>query len=135
MSHDYDSYKSINSDGYNAIHLAAMKNSGPALRIILTESISNNRNWLIDEQVEDGSTALHFSTINSTNSDDSIQVLLDHGANPDLSNNLGQTPLHLACINENAFSIRTLVKFNSTVNIADINGYSPLHEIIKVMTH
>ena len=30
-------------DGYNAIHLAAMKNSSSALRIILSESISNNR--------------------------------------------------------------------------------------------
>ena len=56
---------------------------------LFVKLFSNNnygffRNWLIDEQVDDGSTALHFSTINSTNTDDSIQVLLDHGANPDL---------------------------------------------------
>jgi ankyrin repeat protein len=56
---------------------------------------------------------------------------LDSGANPDLTNNLGQTPLHLAASNENAFSIRTLVKYNANVNCFDINGNTPLHEIIK----
>ena len=58
--------------------------------------------------------------------------MLDSGANPDLTNNLGQTPLHLAATNENAFSIRTLVKYNANVNCFDINGNTPLHEIIKV---
>ena len=37
----------VNQDGYNAIHIAAMTNSSSALRVILTDSIISNRNWLI----------------------------------------------------------------------------------------
>ena len=56
------------------------------------------------------------------------KLLLDHGANPNLKNTNGSTPLHLACRRGNKGIVSLLLDARSTdVNAVDKFLFTPLH--------
>mmetsp|Transcript_3663 Transcript_3663/g.6413 ORF Transcript_3663/g.6413 Transcript_3663/m.6413 type:complete len:555 (-) Transcript_3663:1416-3080(-) len=58
-----------------------------------------------------------------------VQMLLAHGANPNLSGKTGRTPLALAAINNRAETISILLEANADINARNVNGYTPLMEV------
>ena len=53
---------------------------------------------LWDAPNEEGETSLHMST--SSGNAEATKMLLERGANPNVQNSAGQTPLHMACLNK-----------------------------------
>lgn len=78
----------------------------------------------IDAQCSSGCTALHwavmFDQINV------IELLLKHGANPNIQDDRGWTPLHRAVISEK-YKIIKLLLAHGALSIPDNEGYTPLH--------
>jgi ankyrin repeat protein len=55
-----------------------------------------------------------------------MELLLSHGANPNLPNSEGQTPLHMAAKGNHTKAIEILLKHGAQVNARDTKGYTPL---------
>ncbi len=85
-----------------------------------------------------GNTALHAAV--RSGSADIVALLLDRGAAPNARNHRGSTPLHLACFlcsnnNESTSGADPFLKIGALllcndkleIDIADVNGYTPLH--------
>ena len=72
----------------------------------------------------DGATALHWAV--HWDAVDTAQMLIDAGARINVRNELGITPLLLACTNGNAGMIGKLLAAGADPNIASPNGESPL---------
>lgn len=89
----------------------------------------------VDEQDKDGNTALHYaSTLNHNGLGDIITLFLQCGANPNIVNSRGQTPLHLLLHNRHASSfpfyrdlVLLLLRHEADVNIQTNSGCTPLH--------
>ena len=63
---------------------------------------------LWDTPNEQGNTSLHMST--SSGNAEATKMLLERGANPDVQNSYGQTPLHEACIRNDVEQAIELLK-------------------------
>ena len=62
---------------------------------------NNEKPWVINEQKDDGYTALHLAALN--NHVEVVRLLTQHGnANKDYQNTNLQTPLHLAVQKQHA---------------------------------
>uniref|UniRef100_A0A2K6CYG8 Ankyrin repeat domain-containing protein 54 n=1 Tax=Macaca nemestrina TaxID=9545 RepID=A0A2K6CYG8_MACNE len=72
-----------------------------------------------------GHTALHFASCNGN--DQIVQLLLDHGADPNQRDGLGNTPLHLAACTNHVPVITTLLRGGARVDALDRAGRTPLH--------
>ncbi|XP_073859912.1 ankyrin repeat domain-containing protein 54 isoform X3 [Macaca fascicularis] len=57
----------------------------------------------------------------------SVQLLLDHGADPNQRDGLGNTPLHLAACTNHVPVITTLLRGGARVDALDRAGRTPLH--------
>ena len=57
-----------------------------------------------------------------------LQILLKNGANPNIRNNHGKTPLQIAAKENDSESVRLLLKYGADPNIADKKGYKALCE-------
>lgn len=77
----------------------------------------------------DGGTAWHFVPyINSSPERKSIaQMPLDRNANLSVSNQLGHTPLHLACAQGCEDVAELLIGRGAAINARDSTGWTPLH--------
>ncbi|KAK5995498.1 Ankyrin-R-like protein [Cladobotryum mycophilum] len=92
--------------------------------------------WPVDVNAKDveGRTVLIicFATHRVMGTDDQKEIfklmftLLRHGANPNVSDNHGITPLHVVCMHGNLELARLLLEFGALVNIADAWGVTPL---------
>ena len=100
-------------------------------------SVKNNND--IDNVNDENETALFVAVCK--NHYEIVKTLLDHNANPNISNKNKISPLHIA-INKNYIEIvKLLLYYDAYVNIKDKNGYTPLHiavifnnlEIIKLL--
>lgn len=79
----------------------------------------------IDYQTNpDGNTALHFASQNGQL--ETIEILLENGANPNIQNEKGETPLCLALKQGEEKSAELLLQYNANPSIADLTGASPL---------
>lgn len=56
-----------------------------------------------------------------------VQLLLDHGADPNQRDGLGNTPLHLAACTNHVPVITTLLRGGARVDALDRAGRTPLH--------
>jgi len=80
-----------------------------------------------------GHTPAHYmfnDQIREGQNDRTFQLLVKAGANLDLPDNQGKTPLHWAVSNGNLRYIRTLLNGGANANILDNLGRTPLHYAI-----
>lgn len=57
---------------------------------------------------------------------DEVQLLLEHGANPDFKDNDGESPLHVAAFNGDANIVRVLLDMGAAVDAQATDGKTPL---------
>ncbi|CAB0042261.1 unnamed protein product [Trichogramma brassicae] len=91
-------------------------------------------NWPLEINAQDhsGNTPLHLSLHNSCRN--VTYSLLENGANPNLANKKGMTPLHSALTKNNIDSdlIATMLRKDGDPNLADEQGMTPLHLAVKM---
>jgi len=56
------------------------------------------------------------------------RILLEHGANPNAPDNLGQTALHLESLRRGITGIELLLEYGAIVDVRDKEGRTPLHQ-------
>ena len=54
-----------------------------------------------------------------------VELLLLKGANPNIQNKFGNSALHIAFKNDNAFIINLLLEYNAEQKLKNINGLLP----------
>jgi uncharacterized protein len=82
----------------------------------------------VEEPDRDGRTPLMRATINTRL--DTMRLLLDSGANPDIQDKGGWSALHFAAQEQSAEAIELLVSHGATVDIADSHGNTPLSRAV-----
>jgi ankyrin repeat protein len=77
-----------------------------------------------DDTDREGTSALHWAVLAERT--DLVELLLGGGANPNVKNRYGVTPLSVACENGNAAIVAALLKAGSDPNLALVSGETPL---------
>ena len=81
-------------------------------------------NEIINKQeFSTGNTLLIYATQNNLKS--LVELLLLKGANPNIQNKFGNSALHIAFKNDNAFIINLLLEYNAEQKLKNINGLLP----------
>jgi len=60
-----------------------------------------------------------------------LEYLVSKGVHPDLSNNDGVTPLHIACENQLVKVVKFLMDCDVNTNMKDVYGKTPLHYLLS----
>jgi len=79
--------------------------------------------WLLQAVDKDKMHALHWAS--DVGELKVVAFLLDRGADPNLQDGEGQTPLHYAVISEQAEVVSLLISRNADPNIPDEAGETP----------
>ena len=87
----------VDCDGKNALHTAAREGLSKVINRLLEDDMVP-----IDAQDKKLNTALHYASIE--NDTESCRILLGKNASPDVANEEGETPLHIAA-RENCLEI------------------------------
>lgn len=75
---------------------------------------------------KEGNTALHAACFRGQL--DVVGMLLSRGAVPDSTDDVGLTPLHIACATPDSLpTVKALLDANANVNVADALGYPPIY--------
>jgi hypothetical protein len=74
----------------------------------------------INIQDQDGNTLLIYSIYNFNH--DAVIILLQRGANPNLCNDVGVSPIHLAATLNDDKAVKILVQYGADINIVDKTG-------------
>jgi len=74
----------------------------------------------INIQDQDGNTLLIYSIYNFNH--DAVIILLQRGANPNLCNDAGVSPIHLAATLNDDKAVKILVQYGADINIVDKTG-------------
>uniref|UniRef100_A0ABD2VZP1 Uncharacterized protein n=1 Tax=Trichogramma kaykai TaxID=54128 RepID=A0ABD2VZP1_9HYME len=113
------------------LHLALVKKElGAVAELLLKKGATTN---LVDWE---GLTPLH-TVCKYADDDDRVRMLIEISneenkpVEVDARDKLGRTPLHLALAKGNSQGVRYLLKLGADPNLADKNGFSPLHVIIE----
>lgn len=108
----------LDSKGLTPLQLAAL-NSPEHVAIFLAHGVEN-----VNYQETDGKlSALHY--VVDRGHEGAVVALLEHGADPNLPNNLGQTPFHFSVRKFPKF-ISHFIKYKVDINKRDHNGHPPL---------
>ncbi|XP_047984323.1 transient receptor potential channel pyrexia-like isoform X2 [Leguminivora glycinivorella] len=123
---------SFSEYGYAPIHKAAYCNKPESVKLLLnkfnnielkTVSLKNN----VREDKSGGSTALHMAAKYFSN--ETGEVLLEMGANPNEVDDLGNTPLHVAAKTMNKTMSEILLRNGAVLSAKDQEGNSALRII------
>ena len=92
--------------------------------VILLENIGGDINY---RNENGGNTALHYICCSQTKSVSIMRTLLKYGADPNIQNSNGNTPLHLCANRRLTKLIQLLIEYSADVNIQNNFGETPLH--------
>lgn len=119
-----------NNNGFNVLHHSSLRGNAKATEILLR---TNEKPWVVNEQKDDGYTALHLAALN--NHLEVVDVLVNVGrANIDYQNANLQTPLHLAIQKQHSLIIRFFVKGGANLSLQDKDGDTAIHKAIQYHT-
>jgi ankyrin repeat protein len=158
LEHDKVNVDDVDGNGRTALHFAASKSNvkffqkllerganpnifdkkgrSPLYIAVLSEKSDDNEiidlllahgKVMIDHADEDGQTALHWAA--DASNVVAVQKLLENGANPNIYDKWGETPLHVAAWQRNGNEIMDLLLANSNVKVDDVDddGQTALH--------
>lgn len=111
-----------NSYGFTPLILACYYNNKEAVHFLIKKNVNLNYN------TQEG-TALMAVTVKGNV--DLVKILLEKGANPDLTNDAGITALMYAVQFENKEIIELLLHYNANKYLLDTNGNSAFEYAIK----
>ena len=109
-----------NKDGHTALFLACYYGQQTSIRILL-EAASNP-----NIASTSGNTSLHAAVLGKCNKK-IIQLIIDHFADLNATNNRHETALMLSCIKANEDTINVLLKAKADATIAEADGNTCLH--------
>ena len=125
----------VDGDGNTPLMIAIQKGLPHVARKILSAHAHSQKHLLrdpdqkmINNQNKLGYTALHFAAQEHANL---VRELVQAGADPTITCEGGETPLHLAADQDNAESVRILVEQGADVNARDDEGNTPLHKTVN----
>ena len=127
--------QSIDDEGYTPLMVAAKKQHDNISRLLLTHNIE-----LLDRKSPIvGETALH--TLSITGKEELVRTMIKNGANVDVQERNGNTPLLAACQEGYHGIVKTLLDAGANPNICDFDGLSPIHsaaqedrwEVMKIL--
>jgi ankyrin repeat protein len=114
-----------NGKGQAALHRALQRGHPDIIQLILS-----GENVDADALDNDGSTPLHLAA-SEAEVLSGARLLLMHGANINLRNKKGQTPLHLASQRGHIDCMELLLNCGAIVDLPDNDGFTPLHLAIS----
>ena len=100
-----------NRSSGTALMMACQKGNTAAMSVFLSSGANPN---IPDEK---GNTLLHIAMENNISAD-TVQIVIDHGANVNATNKQNETPLVLASHNENVDAVNMLLKVGADTNIS-----------------
>jgi hypothetical protein len=110
--------------GRNPLHAAAFSGNLEVVRILIEYDPAD-----INARDESGSTPLLWASGGHNFKDGSVlRLLLEHGADINVQNRLGWTPLHLASINGALEVVRLLLEHGADVEVKGNDGKTALQE-------
>ncbi|XP_026164004.1 ankyrin repeat and SOCS box protein 2-like isoform X2 [Mastacembelus armatus] len=109
--------------GWLAIHQAAWFGQESCLRVLLSAQPG-----MINKRTERGESALLVAS--NRNQLTCVQVLLENGADPSITNYDKETPLYKACEKNSAAMVALLLNNGAEANTQCIQGYTALQEAV-----
>lgn len=133
-SHVYD-INLFNDDGLTGLMQNVRMGNLPRVKLLLKYGANVNikaRDLPAKAMDNKGNTALHFACVGDNDSQEEIiELLLAHGANPNIRNNDGETPMHyIMQITDFGIRLRVaqkLVYHNANINAQNNVGDTMLH--------
>lgn len=97
--------------------------------LLLTQPLARGLSPNTMDQAEDATSLLHYAAFGCRL--ECIDVLLEFGADINLANSRGTTPLFMAVYGNCRRCVRQLVERGAQINVANANGRRPLYEAIQ----
>ncbi|CAL1272831.1 unnamed protein product [Larinioides sclopetarius] len=105
----------------NLLHRATKEGELTVVRELLKSGYHN-----LDAKNQEGQTAVHLASM--AGFDDILDLLLHSGANPNIIDGSGLTPLHYACLNNRPSTVDVLINHRANPQLrATETGWVPLH--------
>jgi ankyrin repeat protein len=117
-------YKKYRRAWFNAngeLYWAVQSQNKPLVKRLHAEGVDMNTRLRAEQ------TALHHSAFASTGI---MRLLLDGGANPNLRDNEGCSPLHVVAIRASGKMVELLVDYGADPNLKNKKGYTPLVQTV-----
>jgi len=105
--------------GFTPLHIAAKL----GYEDIVSKILEINPH-VVDIQNKQGLTALHNASLSCY--ENIIRLLINHGANKDIRDRSGATPLHIAARYGKIASVNILIEAGASIS-RDVYGFTPLH--------
>lgn len=116
----YYTFKDLDENLFKAVE----NNHPEAARFLLKRGANAE-----SHDLKTGSTPLIIAILKENM--ETVQALIESGANPDKKNRTGVAPLSIAANNGNFEIVKFLLENNAEVNIQNHNGFVPLHDAIE----
>lgn len=113
-----------NNEGYTALHMACYFDHLDVAKFLIDRGCN-----LLVKSYSVGNTPLHLTCAHTLdNVKDIIEALLKAGVNPNVRNDYGDAPLHIACMHGQIEGVTSLLR-DSAANVNELNdaGASPMY--------